>query len=164
VACSRENFTFTFPVIAAFHTFFSHYSHPAPRAALGHTETSSSTRIRKATLRVSLPPPPLPRAVLIPYSSNLFICILIFTVGLFVIYLSSFILIFSSFTVTLFHICFSSCLSCLHSRYFQQLYVVCIHPSLTLLAVITSHVLLPRRTFQNQRYRLAFFPTWTLDP
>jgi hypothetical protein len=31
-----------------------------------------------------------------------------------------------------------------------------IHPSLTLLAVITSHVLLPRRTFQNRRYRLSF--------
>jgi hypothetical protein len=28
-----------FPVIAAFHTIFSRYSHPAPRAALGHTET-----------------------------------------------------------------------------------------------------------------------------
>jgi hypothetical protein len=44
----------------------------------------------------------------------------------------------------------------LHSQYPQQLYVVCIHPSLTLLAVITSHVLLPRRTVQNLRYRLSF--------
>jgi hypothetical protein len=46
--------------------------------------------------------------------------------------------------------CFSNCLSCLHSRYPQQLYAVCIHPSLTLLAVITSHVLLPRSIFQNR--------------
>jgi hypothetical protein len=76
---------------------------------------------------------PLPRAlfwffILVIYSFEF----LIFTVGLFVFYLSRFILIFSPVTVTLFHICVSTCLSCLHSRYFQQLYVVCIHPSLTL--------------------------------
>jgi hypothetical protein len=58
-----------------------------------------------------LPPPPL--AVLILSSSNLFIYLLIylfvfliFTVGLLVFYLSSFILIFSSCAVTLFRICF----------------------------------------------------------
>jgi hypothetical protein len=64
-----------FPVIAAFHTIFSHYSHPAPRAALGHTETGSRTGIPEATFRVSPPPPTLPLAVLTPYSSNLFIYI-----------------------------------------------------------------------------------------
>jgi hypothetical protein len=78
------------------------------------------------------------------------------TYGLFGIYLSSFILVFSSFTVFLFHTCLSNYLSCLLSRYPQQLYVVCIHPSLTLLAVITSHVFLPRRTCQNLRYRRSF--------
>ena len=55
-----------------------------------------------------------------------------------------------------FKTCFPNCLSCLHTRYLQQLDVVSIHPSLALLAVITSHVLLPRRTFQNLRYRFSF--------
>jgi hypothetical protein len=89
---------------------FSRYSHPAPRAALGHTETGSR-QVSEKPLYVSLLPPPLPHAVLILYSSNLFIFILIFTAGLFVIYLSSFILIFSSFTVTLFHIVFQTVLA-----------------------------------------------------
>jgi hypothetical protein len=50
-----------FPVIATSHTIFSHYSHPAPRAELGHTETGSRTGIREATFHLSLslsPPPP----------------------------------------------------------------------------------------------------------
>jgi hypothetical protein len=47
-----------FPVIAGFHTIFSHYSHPAPRAALGHTKTGFRTGIRETTYRVSPPPPP----------------------------------------------------------------------------------------------------------
>jgi hypothetical protein len=135
---------------------------------LGHTKTGSRPCIPVVTLCVSLPPPPLPLAVLILSSSNLFICILIFTVGLFVIYLSSFILMFSSSTVTLFHICFSSCLSCLHSPYPWQLYVVCIHPSLTLVLPywLSSHLRIATLPyFPESTYRLlAFFPTQTLDP
>jgi hypothetical protein len=99
-----------FSVIAAFHTIFSHYSHPAPRATLGYTETSSRTGIRETTFRVSLPPPPPTLFwffMLLIYS----FAFSIFTVGLFVIYLSSFILIFSSFTVTLFHIVFPTLLA-----------------------------------------------------
>jgi hypothetical protein len=47
-----------FKVIAAFQSYFSHYSHPAPRAALGHTVTGSCTGILATTFRVS--PSPLP--------------------------------------------------------------------------------------------------------
>jgi hypothetical protein len=95
------------------------------------SRVESRTGIREATFCVSAPPTFLTLFwffILLIYS----FAFLIFTFGLFVIYLSSFILTFSSFTVTLFHICFSNCLSCLHSRYRQQFYVVCIHPSLTL--------------------------------
>jgi hypothetical protein len=127
-----------FPVIAAFHTIFSHYSPPCPKGSTWPYWDWFSHRYPISHFSCLSPPP--------VFYSFIF---LIFTVGLFGIYLSSFILIFSSFAVILFHICFSNCLSCLLSRYSQQLYVVCIHPSLTLLAVITSHVSLPRRTCQN---------------
>jgi hypothetical protein len=71
-----------FPVIAAFHKTFSHYSHPSPSAALGHTETGSRTGIRAASFRVSPSPPPptLFWFFILPVYSFIF---LIFTVGLF---------------------------------------------------------------------------------
>ena len=93
-----------------FHTIFSHYSQPAPKAALGHTDAGSRTDIREATFRVS-PSPPLLRAVLFFILLIYSFISLIFTVGLFGIYLSTFILIFSSFTVTLFHIVFPTVLA-----------------------------------------------------
>jgi hypothetical protein len=78
-------------------------SHPAPKAALGHTVTGSLTDIRAATFRVS--PLPLHRAVLILYSSNLFIYIFNFYCSFICILFISLYPYISPLTVTPFHIC-----------------------------------------------------------
>jgi hypothetical protein len=103
--------------------------------------------VRKVASRVSCPPPPN-SGVLFPFFLLFFN--FIFTVGLFAIYLSIFILYFPP-SLLLYSIMFIQLSQLLHSRYPQQLYAACIHPSLTPLAVVTSHSLLPRRTFHNLR-------------
>jgi hypothetical protein len=71
------------------------------------------------------------------YAASCGNCLLVY---LYLIYLAS-----SLYFPPLLLLCsvlFSSCLSCLHSRYPQQLYVVCIHPSLTLVLPywLSSHL------------------------
>jgi hypothetical protein len=97
-----------FKVIAAFQTYFSHYSHPAPRATLGHTVTGFA-QVSAQPLFVSLPPNhTLFWFLFLPINSFIFFKFLL------VVYLYFICLALSLFfllQVILFHICFPTVLA-----------------------------------------------------
>jgi hypothetical protein len=106
-----------------------------------------------ATLRVSPRPPP-PPAVLILYSSNLFICIFNFYcwfICILFIQIYPYLFLLDCYSIPYMFFQLSLLFAAL-----RCLYPPLSHPGSTLLAVTTSHVLLPCRTFQNLCYRLSF--------